>query len=318
MKIVVLDGHTLNPGDIFWQGFEALGETMVFDRTADPDIAGRITGAEAVLTNKTPLSRETILGTPSLRYIGVLATGYNVVDVRAAMERGIPVCNIPSYGTAAVAQFTFALLLEICHHIGYHSESVHRGDWANSRDFCYWDYPLIELAGKTMGILGFGRIGQSVAVIAKAFGMRVIAFDSYPTKQGQALADYVPLNILYQESDVISLHCPLFAETQGIINRESIAMMKNGVILINTSRGPLIVEDDLRNALNSGRVGYAATDVVSSEPIREDNPLLQAENCLITPHIAWASKESRSRLMAIAMNNLAEFIKGNCQNNVWK
>ena len=318
MKIVVLDGYTLNPGDISWQGLHALGEVTVYDRTKTDEIAQRIQGVEAVFTNKTPLNRETIKNAETLRYIGVLATGYNVVDVEAARERKIPVCNIPTYGTAAVAQFTIALLLELCHHIGHHSESVHRGEWSNSKDWCYWDYPLIELAGKTLGIIGFGRIGQSVAAIAKALGMSILAFDAMPNNTGRALAEYVPLEALYQNSDVISLHCPLFPETEGMINAASIAKMKDGVIILNASRGPLVVEEDLKNALNSGKVAGAAMDVVSTEPIRMDNPLLQAKNCLITPHIAWAPKESRRRLMDIAVHNLAEFLNGNTVNNVLK
>jgi glycerate dehydrogenase len=318
MKIVVLDGYTLNPGDISWQGLHALGELTVYDRTKTDETAQRILGAEAVFTNKTPLHRETIENAETLRYIGVLATGYNVVDVEAARERGIPVCNIPTYGTAAVAQFTIALLLELCHHIGHHSDSVHSGGWSNSKDWCYWDYPLIELAGKTLGIIGFGRIGQSVAAIAKALGMNILAFDAMPNDTGRALADYVPLETLYQKSDVISLHCPLFPETEGLINAASIAKMKDGVMILNASRGPLVVEEDLKNALNSGKVAGAAVDVVATEPIRMDSPLLQAKNCLITPHIAWAPKESRQRLMDIAVNNLAEFLNGNTVNSVWK
>ncbi len=318
MKIVVLDGYTLNPGDISWQGLDALGELTVYDRTKTDEIAQRIQGAEAVFTNKTPLSRETIENAETLRYIGVLATGYNVVDVEAARERKIPVCNIPTYGTAAVAQFTIALLLELCHHIGHHSESVFRGGWSGSKDWCYWDYPLMELAGKTLGIIGFGRIGQSVAAIAKALGMSILAYDAMPNDTGRALADYVPLEALYQNSDFISLHCPLFPETEGMINAASIAKMKDGVMILNASRGPLVVEEDLKNALNSGKVAGAAVDVVATEPIRMDNPLLHAKNCLITPHIAWAPKESRQRLMDIAVNNLAEFLNGNTVNNVLK
>ncbi len=316
MKIVVLDGYTLNPGDISWQGLRALGELTVYDRTKTDETAQRIQGAEAVFTNKTPLNRETIKNAESLRYIGVLATGYNVVDVEAARERKIPVCNIPTYGTAAVAQFTIALLLELCHHIGHHSESVHRCGWSGSKDWCYWDYPLMEMAGKTLGIIGFGRIGQSVAAIAKALGMSILAFDAMPNDTGRALADYVPLEELYQKSDVVSLHCPLFPETEGMINAASIAKMKDGVMILNASRGPLVVEEDLKNALNSGKVAGAAVDVVATEPIRMDNPLLHAKNCLITPHIAWAPKESRQRLMDIAVNNLAEFLNGNTVNNV--
>ncbi len=316
MKIVVLDGYTLNPGDISWEGLEKLGHLTVYGRTPGEQIVQRISDADAVFTNKTPLSRETIAACPNLRFIGVLATGYNVVDVAAAKERLIPVCNIPTYGTAAVAQFTIALLLELCHHIGAHCDSVLRGEWTASADWCYWHYPLIELAGKTMGIIGFGRIGLSTARIAKALGMHVIAYDAYESDEGRKLADYVPLDELFARSDVVSLHCPLFPETQGIIREENIAKMKHGVLILNASRGPLVVEEDLFKALESGKVAGAAVDVVSTEPIRADNPLLKAKNCLITPHIAWVPRESRQRLMAIAVNNLAEFMNGKTCNNV--
>ncbi|WRS28812.1 D-2-hydroxyacid dehydrogenase [Oscillospiraceae bacterium MB08-C2-2] len=316
MKIVVLDGYTENPGDLSWEGFEKLGSLTVYDRTAPGDIVSRIGDAEAVITNKTPLTKETLEACPSIRYIGVLATGYNVVDVAAAKAKGIPVCNIPTYGTTAVAQFVFALLLEICHHVGHHSDTVKAGKWTTSQDFCYWDFPLIELAGKTMGIIGFGRIGQSAGALAKAFGMKVLAYDEYPNDAGKAIAEYVTLDELLAQSDVISLHCPLFESTTGIINKNSIAKMKDGVILINTSRGPLIVEEDLRAALDSGKVAGAGMDVVSTEPIKADNPLLGASNCLITPHIAWAPKESRKRLMDIAVQNLADFVAGKSTNVV--
>ena len=309
MKIVILDGYTENPGDLSWSGFEALGDVAVYERTAPEDIVSRIGDAEIVITNKTPLAADTLKACPSVRYIGVLATGYNVVDVNAAKAQGIPVANIPTYGTSAVAQFVFALLLEICHHVGHHSEAVHAGRWSSCPDFCFWDFPLIELAGKTLGIIGFGRIGQNTAQIAKAFGMNVLAYDEYPCDAGRALADYVSLDELLAASDVISLHCPLFPSTEGMINKESIAKMKDGVILINTSRGPLVVEQDLADALNSGKVAAAGLDVVSSEPIRPENPLLGAKNCLITPHIAWAPKESRARLMDIAVENLKAFLQ---------
>ena len=246
----------------------------------------------------------------------MLATGFNVVDTQAAKVRGIPVCNIPTYGTAAVGQFAIAMLLEICHHVAHHSEAVHAGRWSNSLDFCFWDYPFIELEGKTMGIIGFGRIGQRTGEIAKALGMRVLAHDSYQTDAGRAIGSYVDLETLYRESDVISLHCPLFPETKGIVNASSIAKMKDGVILLNNSRGPLIVEQDLADALNSGKVFAAGLDVVSEEPIRADNPLLSAKNCIITPHISWAPKESRQRLMDIAVQNLSAWIGGRAQNVV--
>ena len=311
MKIVVLDGHTLNPGDLSWAGLEELGELTVYDRTPAEKIRERIGAAAAVYTNKTPLTRETLRWTPAVKFIGVLATGYNVVDIAAAKELGITVTNIPTYGTAAVAQMAIALLLEVCHHVGAHSEAVARGDWAASPDFCFWNYPLLELAGKTMGIIGFGKIGRATAAIAQALGMRILAFDDYrdPSLEGPTLK-YVSLAELLAQSDVISLHCPLFESTKGLINRNTIAKMKPGVILINTSRGGLVVEEDLAEALNSGRIFAAAVDVVATEPIRPDNPLLAAKNCLITPHIAWAPRESRTRLMDIAVDNLRAFLAG--------
>jgi glycerate dehydrogenase len=319
MKIVILDGYTENPGDLSWEGFEKLGELTVYDRSSLTDsreAISRIGNAEAVIVNKTPITMEVINACPSIHYIGVLATGYNVVDVNAAQSKDIVVTNIPSYGTAAVGQFAIALLLEICHHIGNHDQTVHEGRWASNPDWCYWDYPLIELAGKTMGIIGFGRIGQVSGGIAKALGMKVMAHDSKPSERGRQIARYVSLDELFARSDVICLHCPLFPETAGIINKATIAKMKDGVILINNSRGPLVVEADLAEALNCGKVYAAGLDVVSTEPIRKDNPLLRAKNCIITPHISWASKESRQRLMDIAVDNLAAFIKGNPVNVV--
>lgn len=311
MKIVVLDGYTLNPGDLTWKGLEVLGGLTVYDRTEESKILERIGDAEIVFTNKTPLKREVFAALPQIKYVGVLATGYNVVDVAAAKEHGVKVTNIPTYGTASVAQYTFALLLELCHHAWEHSEAVRRGDWNRCPDFCFWNYPLVELAGKTMGIIGFGRIGKAVANIAQAMGMRVIAHDSYQDKalESETLR-YGELDELLRESDVISLHCPLFESTRGIINKNTIAKMKDSVMIINTSRGPLIVEEDLAQALDNGKVAGAAVDVVSTEPIKTDNPLLKAKNCIITPHIAWAPKESRERLMNIAVDNLASFLKG--------
>lgn len=305
MKIVILDGYTENPGDLSWAGFEALGDLTVYDYTKADEIAGRIADAQVVYTNKTPLSRETIEGAKALRFIGVLATGYNVVDIEAARERGVPVSNIPTYGTQAVAQYVFALLLEICHRVGHHAAAVQAGRWTNGRDFCFWDYPLMELAGKTMGIVGYGRIGQATAQIARAFGMRVVAYDAYAKAP-----EVLPLEDVLARADVLSLHCPLTPENTGMINAETIAQMKDGVILINTARGPLIQEDDLRKALLSGKVYAAALDVVCAEPVRQDNPLLGLDNCLITPHIAWAPKESRQRLMDIAISNLQAFLRG--------
>ncbi len=316
MKIVVLDGYTLNPGDLSWEDLENLGELTVYERTPEDKILDRIKDAEAVYTNKTPISRDTIAACPRLKYIGILATGYNVVDVEAARERNIPVSNIPVYGTTAVAQMVFALLLEICHHAAAHSDAVYAGDWTNNQDWCFWNYPLIELAGKTMGVIGFGRIGQNTARIAAAFGMKVLAYDEYPSDTGRALGEYVSLDELLAKSDVIALHCPLFPSTQGIVNKNSIAKMKDGVIILNNSRGPLIVEQDLADALNSGKVYAAGLDVVSTEPIKADNPLLKAKNCIITPHISWAPKESRKRLMDIAAENLKSFIDGKPMNVV--
>jgi len=311
MKIVVLDGYTLNPGDLTWAGLEALGELTVYDRTDAADIVSRIGDAEIVYTNKTPITEETLAACPNVKFIGVLATGYNVVDTDAAKKRNIPVCNVPTYGTAAVSQFTIALLLEVCHHIGAHSDAVKAGAWAACPDFCFWNYPLIELAGKTMGVIGFGRIGQDTAKIAQAFGMKILAYDAYPNKALESdTLKYVELDELFANSDVVTLHCPLFPSTQGIINAENIAKMKDGVIIINDSRGPLIVEQDLYDALESGKVAYAAMDVVSTEPIREDNILLKAKNCIITPHIAWAPKESRARLMDVAVKDLEAFLAG--------
>lgn len=315
MKIVILDGYTENPGDLSWEGFEALGDVTVYDRTAKEDIVSRAKGAKAVIINKTPLSAETIAALkPELEYIGVLATGYNVVDIAAAKQHGVPVCNIPTYGTQAVAQFVFALLLELCHHVGDHSKDVKNGEWSRCPDFCFWNTPLIELCDKTFGVIGFGRIGQATAKIAAAFGMKIVAYDSFVKESD--FAQMVSLDKLLECSDVISLHCPLFEDTKGIINAASIAKMKDKAMLINTSRGPLIDEAALADALKSGKIGGAALDVVSVEPIAETNPLLNAPNCIITPHIAWAPKESRQRLMNIAVDNLSAFVNGKVQNQV--
>lgn len=311
MRIVILDGHAENPGDLSWAGFSALGELSVYERTQPDEILSRIGDAQIVYTNKTPLSRATIEGAPNLRFIGVLATGYNIVDVEAAKERGIPVANVPTYGTEAVAQYVFALLLEVCHHVGHHNQAVQAGRWTGSADFSFWDYPLIELSSKTMGIVGFGRIGQAVGRIASAFGMRVLIHD-----QKAAPAQSVPLTTLLERSDVVSLHCPLLPDTKNMINESTLSRMKPSAILINTARGPLVDEGALRDALRSGRLYAAAVDVVSSEPIAPDNPLLGLDNCLITPHIAWAPKESRQRLMDISLENLRMFLQGKPQNIV--
>lgn len=318
MKIVVLDGYTENPGDLSWEGLRQLGELTVYDRTTGgiAETIERIGDAQAVYTNKTPLPREVFEACPSIRFVGVLATGYNVIDIRAARERNIPVANVPSYGTDAVGQFAIGLLLEICHHIGHHNQAVHEGAWEKNPDWCFWDYPLIELAGKTMGVVGFGRIGQATGRMAKALGMRVIANDKYESESGRAIAAYVDRETLFRESDVIALHCPLFPDTEGLINRENIGKMKDGVIILNNSRGQLVVEKDLAEALNSGKVYAAGLDVVSTEPIKGDNPLLRAKNCIITPHISWAPKESRARLMEIAVGNLRAFLEGETVNVV--
>jgi len=324
MKAVVLDGYTLNPGDLSWDKLKELCDLTVYDRTAYDacglnEIVKRVGAADIVFTNKTPLSAEAITAMSKLKYIGVLATGYNVVDIKIAKQRGIVVTNIPTYGTNAVSQMAIALLLELCHHVGVHNEAVKKGEWASNPDWCFWKYPLVELAGKTIGIIGFGRIGQATARIAQALGMNVLAFDSYPLKEIEsATLRYVELDELIAKADVISLHCPLLESTKGIINKNNIAKMKTGVMIINNSRGPLVMEKDLAEALNGGKVGGAALDVVSTEPINSDNPLLQAKNCIITPHISWAPKESRQRLMDIVINNLCQYIAGSPINVVNK
>lgn len=319
MKIVVLDGYTENPGDLSWNQVSRLGDLTVYDRTDVTDIPGiiqRIGDAQIVLTNKTPVTKEVIDACPNLKYISLLATGYNVVDYTYARQKGIPVSNVPSYGTASVGQFAIALLLEVCHHIGHHNDSVHAGNWSSNPDWCYWDYPLIELEGKTMGIIGFGRIGQTTGRIAKAMGMQVLAFDSFQSESGKAIAEYVDLDTLLGRSDVVALHCPLFPETREIINRNAIAKMKDGAILINNSRGPLVAEQDLADALNSGKLAAAAVDVVSTEPIRQDNVLLTAKNCIITPHISWAPRESRQRILDCTESNIRSYLAGAPENVV--
>ena len=319
MKIVILDGYTENPGDLSWKGLEELGEVTVYDRTPsdEEEIIRRIGDAECVYTNKVPLSEAVFERCTGLKFVGVLATGYNVVNVKAARAKGIPVCNIPTYGTAAVGQFAIAMLLEICHHVGHHNKAVHEGRWAACPDWCFWDYPLIELDQKVMGIIGYGRIGQSTGRIAQAMGMKVLAYDAHRVPELESeTCKYVDLDTLLRESDVISLHCPLFPETEGVINKENISKMKDGVIILNNSRGPLIVEADLAEALKSGKVYGAGLDVVSTEPIREENPLLSAPNCIITPHISWAPRESRQRLMDIAVDNLRQFLAGEAVNVV--
>ncbi len=313
MKIVILDGYTENPGDLSWDELGKLGDLTVYDRTPvddEAEIIRRIGDAEVVFTNKTPISRAVIDACPGMKFISMLATGYNVVDYVYAREKGIPVTNVPSYGTAAVGQFAIAMLLEICHHVAYHSQTVHEGKWEKSIDWCYWDYPLIELDGKTMGIIGFGRIGQQTGRIARALGMKILAYDKAENDSGRAIGTYVDLDELLSVSDVIALHCPLFPDTQGIISKDTIAKMKDGVILLNNSRGQLVVEQDLADALNSGKVYAAGLDVVSTEPIRGDNPLLGAKNCFITPHISWAPRESRQRIMDCAVDNVKAYLRG--------
>ena len=319
MKIVVLDGYTENPGDLSWEGLAQLGELVVYDRTSyeeSPLIAQRIGDAEIVVTNKTPISAQTIDSCPNLKAVAVLATGYNVVDYKYAGERNIPVINVPTYGTQIVGQFAVSLLLEICSHIGHHDKTVKEGKWEHNIDWCYWDYPLIELYGKTAGIVGLGRIGKATARILGALNMKVLAYDAYQSEDGRKVAEYVDLDTLYAQSDVIFLHCPLFAENKEMINKDSIARMKDGVIIINNSRGGLVHEQDLADALNSGKVYAAGLDVVSTEPIKGDNPLLTAKNCIITPHISWAAQAARQRIMDITVDNIKAFIDGHPVNVV--
>ena len=314
MKIVVLDGYTLNPGDLNWDGIKKLGDLTVLDRIdhSPSAVIEAIGDAEIVYTNKTPLPKEVLSKVPSVKYIGVLATGFNVVDVNCAKELGIKVTNVPTYGTDAVAQFTLALLLEMCHRIGDHDVAVKNGEWASCPDFCFWKHPLIELSGKTMGFIGFGRIGQATGKLAQAFGLDVLVFNrSQNPVMISDTCQYASLDDVLAKSDIISLHCPLTEDTQGIINQSTIGKMKDGVMIINTARGPLIVEQDLKDALETGKVAAAAIDVASVETILADNPLLTAKNCIMTPHIAWASKEARQRLMNSTVENLEAFLGGN-------
>ena len=319
MKIVVLDGYTENPGDISWAPLEALGAVTVYDRTVyeeSPLIAERIGDADVIVINKTPISKATMDKCPNLKAIAVLATGYNVVDYEYARKKNIPVMNVPVYGTDNVSQFAIGLLLEACSHIGDHDRSVHAGEWASNPDWCYWHHPMIEVSGKTAGIIGLGRIGVNTAKVLRALNVHVLASDAHESDAGRAVAEYVSLDELLAQSDFIFLHCPLFPATQGIINAANIAKMKDGVILINNSRGPLVVEADLAAALNSGKVACAALDVVSTEPIKADNVLLTAKNCIITPHISWATKEARERIMQTTADNVKSFIEGKPENVV--
>lgn len=313
-KIVVLDGYSLNPGDLSWERLKELGSVEIYERTHEDEIEERVGDCEIVITNKTPITRELLEKKPGIKYVGVLATGYNVVDIEAAKDNGVVVTNIPTYGTQAVAQYVFALLLELCHRIAHHDQRVKEGAWSSAKDFCFWDYPLTELAGKTMGLIGYGRIGRATGRIAKAFGMEVLVYDL--KKSDEEGVEFVDLENLYRRSHVVSLHCPLTEDNIRMIDRESIGRMKEGVLLINTSRGPLIDEEDLAEALNNKRVGGAALDVLAEEPAREDNPLMKADNCIITPHIAWAPKEARERLLNTAVDNLEGYLAGRVQNKV--
>lgn len=319
MKIVVLDGYTLNPGDLSWNELQKHGEVTIYDRTPGNLILERSKGAEILFTNKTHLDADILSQLVELKYIGVLATGYNVVDIESAKKRNIVVTNIPTYGTGSVAQMTFALILELCQHVQEHSKAVHDGDWMNSQDFCFWNYPLIELSNKTIGIIGFGRIGQQVGDVAEAFGMNVLAFDSFKSDQtNRKNFRWVELDELFKESDILSLHCPLFPDTKGIINKNNLSKMKKSAFLINTSRGPLVIDEDLAEALNTEMIAGAGLDVLSVEPPNADNPLLSAKKCFITPHISWATLEARSRLMNTAVYNLKAFIEKNPINVVNK
>jgi len=314
-KIVVLDGYALNPGDLSWRELEKLGEVTVYDRTPGELIRERIGEADIILTNKTPITREMLLSCPQLRYVGALATGYNVIDTKAAGELGVAVTNVPAYSTHAVAQFTMALLLELCHHVGAHSDEVHGGKWVRSPDFCYWSFPQTELMGKTFGIIGMGKIGQAVGKLADAFGMKVIYYSRTP-KELSFPAEMMTLDKVLREADILSLHCPLTDENKGLIGGENLAKMKDGAILINTGRGPLIDEAAVAEALSCGKLGGFAADVVSVEPMAADSPLIGAKNCILTPHIAWASLAARGRLMDIAVGNVKAFIEGKKENRV--
>lgn len=316
MKIVILEGHAVNPGDLSWEVLNEFGEITVYDRTAPEEAAARIGDAEIVLINKTPVTAELLDACPSVRLICVLATGYNVVDCCAAKERGVVVCNVPAYGTNAVAQFTFALLLELCHQAGVHSQAVHRGDWSRCPDFCFWYTKQTELVGKTIGIIGFGRIGQAVGKIAKAFGMNVLAYNRSISESGKSIARYVSLDELLKQSDIISLHCPMTPETDKLINRQSIGKMKDGAMLLNTARGGLIDEEALALALATGKISGYAADVVSVEPISPSNPLLNTPNTILTPHMAWAPVESRQRIIDCTAKSIRGYLKGNPVNTV--
>lgn len=317
MKIVILDGRALNPGDLSYDCIRQFGDVTLYERTeTEAEAIARIGGSEIVLVNKVPITRRIVDACPNLKLICVQATGYNLVDCDACTRRGILVTNVPTYGTAAVAQFTMALLLELCHRVGLHDASVHQGDWVKSTNFCYWLSPQMELAGKTIGIIGFGRIGRAVGRLAGAFGMDVLAYSRSECTQGREIGKYVELDTLLAKSDIVSLHCPLSAETEKLIGPEAIAKMKDGAMLLNTARGGLLDEQAVAQALNSGKLRGAAVDVVSQEPMCETNPLLTARNCIITPHIAWAPVESRQRLLDCVVENIRGFLNGKPQNVV--
>lgn len=317
MKIVILDARALNPGDLSYDVVRQFGEVTEYQHTdTEEETIARIGSAEIILVNKVPINERILAACPNIHLICVQATGYNIVDVDAAAKRNIPVCNVPSYGTAAVAQFTFALMLELCHRIGHHDHAVHEGKWCQCTNFCFWDTPQMELGGKTLGIVGFGRIGQAVAKLGQAFGMKILAYSRTPKPAQGDLAAFVDLDTLLAQSDFVTLHCPLFAGNAKMINAESIAKMKDGAVLINTARGGLVDETALRDALVSGKLSGAAVDVISQEPMCEDNPLLSAPNCIITPHIAWAPKESRQRLLGCVVENIRCFLEGKPQNVV--
>jgi len=319
MKIVVLDGYTLNPGDLDWEGLKRFGDITIYDRTPVDKIIERATGAEVIFTNKTPLEESVLNQLPSLKFIGVLATGYNIVNTDAAKARGVIVTNVPGYGTTSVVQMTFALLLELCLHVQRHSDSVMDGKWSRSPDWCYWDFPLVELSAKTIGIIGFGRIGQQVGDVATAFGMNILASGrSKQAEPNRKNFKWVELPELLETSDVVSIHCPLTPETKELVNRKNLKLMKSSSFLLNTSRGPIVVDQDLADALNNDLIAGAGIDVLSVEPPAEDNPLFRAKNCIITPHIAWATKESRARLMDLTVNNLTAFLNGQPVNVVNK
>lgn len=317
MKIVILDARALNPGDLSYDCINQFGEVSLYQRTdSEAETIRRIGDSEIVLVNKVPITEAVLAACPNIKLICVQATGYNIVDVDACAKRGIPVTNVPTYGTAAVAQFTMALMLEMCHRIGLHNHSVHQGDWAKAETFCYWLTPQMELAGKTLGIIGFGRIGRAVGKLAQAFGMKVIAYNRSQCEEGRQIADYVDLETIFAQSDIVSLHCPQTAETEKLINADTIAKMKDGAMLVNTARGGLVDEEALVNALESGKLRYAAVDVVSKEPMPLDNPLLKTRKCIITPHIAWAPVESRQRLLDTVVENIRCYLDGKPQNVV--